>query len=117
MSNKGQTGLGLVDASKAMTTSTWVLVTPEDASRGALEIQNNSAHDILLFFSPLGQGTTTPTPSAGGLGVYCLKAAGVAGSQGGSFEPSGGFIPTNAIWAQGTSGDNLVCSISQSATT
>lgn len=113
MSNKSSSNIPLVDASKAMTTSTWVLVVAEDPVRGALELQNCAANDILLFFSPAGQGAVAPTVTAGQAGVYCLKAAATAGSQGGSFEPAGGAIYTNAIWARGTTGDTLVCGISK----
>lgn len=90
-----------------------VLVAAEDDTRAALELMNCSAHDILIYFSPLGQGATAPTIVAGAAGIYTLAAAPSAGKQGGSFEPQGGFMPTNAIWAQGTNNDILVCSVSQ----
>lgn len=112
MANKSQTGLGLVDKSATMTGSP-VLVVAEDANRGALLLMNCSAHDISFVFSALGAGGTAPTITAGAAGVYTLKAAASAGSQGGSFEPDGGFVPTNAIWATGTNADVLVCHVSQ----
>lgn len=112
MANKSQTGLGLVDKSTTMTGSP-VLVVAEDDGRGGLLMMNCAAHDILFVFSPLGAGTTAPTITAGAAGVYCLAAASAAGKQGGSYEPDAGYIPTNAIWAQGTNADILVCHVSQ----
>ena len=111
MANKSQTGVGLVDSSTTMTGSA-VLVAAEDDSRGALLLMNCAANDILFVFAALGS-TATPTITAGAAGVYCLKAASAAGTQGGSYEPDAGYIPTNAIWAKGTNADILVCHTSQ----
>ena len=91
-----------------------VLVAAEDITRGALELMNSSAHDILIYFAEAGS-TATPTMSAGAAGIFCLAAAATAGSQGGSFEPQGGFIPPNAIWAQGTNNDILAVLLSKKA--
>lgn len=115
MSNRGQSGVGLVDVSATMTGSP-VLVAAADNVRGALLLMNTAAHDILIYFAPLGSGAT-PTITAGAKGVYTLAAATPAGAgkQGGSYEPDGGFIPTNAIWAQGTNGDVLVGHVSQAS--
>lgn len=111
IANKGQTTILLLDVSKAMTTNTSVLVSAEDAGRGALLLMNCAANDILIYFAP-SPGTATPTITAGAAGVYCLKAASGAGTQGGSYEPDAGYIPGNAIWAKGTTGDTLVAHVS-----
>lgn len=111
MSNKSQTNVGLKDYSATMTGSP-VKVIAEDQTRGALLLMNCAAHDILIYFAPLGNNGVAPTITAGAAGVYCLGAASAAGKQGGSFEPDGGYIPTNEIWASGTNSDVLVCSAS-----
>jgi hypothetical protein len=93
-------------------TGSSVLVAAEDPSRGALLLMNCSAHDISFVFAPLGT-TSAPTVTAGAAGVFTLAAAASAGKMGGSYEPDAGFIPTNAIYANGTNNDILVCYISQ----
>lgn len=111
IANKSQSGIGLVDKSATMTGSA-VLVAAEDAERAALLMINCSAHDITFAFAPLGS-TTAPTLTAGAAGVYTLAAGSAGGKAGGAYEPDGGFIPTNAIWALGTASDVLVCYVSQ----
>lgn len=110
IANKGQTTILLKDVSATMTGNA-VLVAAEDTGRGALLLMNCAANDILIYFAP-SPGTATPTITAGAAGVYCLKAASGAGTQGGSYEPDAGYIPGNAIWAKGTNADILVAHVS-----
>jgi hypothetical protein len=109
LSNKSQTNASLKDYSATMTGSA-VRVIVEDETRGALLMMNCAANDILIYFAPAGNNGTTPTITAGAAGVYTLAKAAGAGQQGGSYEPDGGFVPTNEIWAKGTNGDILVVS-------
>lgn len=111
MANKSQSNGLLKDFSATMTGSP-VKVIVEDPARSALLMMNCSAHDILIYFAPAGNAGVAPTITAGAANVYCLAAASSAGKQGGSYEPDGGFIPTNEIWAQGTNTDILVVSAS-----
>lgn len=114
MANKSQSSVFFTNPGSSSVTMTGspVLVAPEDITRGALELMNCSAHDILIYFAEAGD-TSTPTMSAGAAGIFTLAAAASAGKQGGSYEPSGGFIPPNALWAQGTNTDILAVLISK----
>lgn len=113
MSNKSQTGLGLTDASVTFSASaTWTQVAKEDAERGALLLMNVGGSNMGVFFAPLGGiggvPNTAPSISAttGTSGVYTLVSNG-------SYEPDGGFVPNNEVWAFGTSTQVLTASISQ----
>lgn len=109
MSNKSQTGLGIVDKSVTLTGSVQQVL-KEDDSRGALLLMNCSAHDILIYFPTLGNGNVAPSSiNAGAAGVFTLAAAASAGKMGGSYEPDGGWVPTNELWCNGTGSDVLVC--------
>lgn len=112
IANKSQSSVGLVDASFTLTGGVDQILTEDKGGvRGALLMMNCSAHDINFVFPSLGNANTAPTITAGAKGVYCLKAAASAGSQGGSYENDGGWVPQNEIWAKGTNGDVLVVSV------
>lgn len=102
MANKSQTSGGLVDFSITVSAA-WQRVLPEDNTRGALELMNAGANNMGLYWAPLGNNKTVPTPTGiGSKGVFTLVPTG-------SFEPAGGFIPTNELWVIGTASDNFTC--------
>lgn len=105
MSNKSQTGVGLVDSSILSLSGSSQQLMAENPSRGALQIMNTGSANIGVRFVPLG-GTRTDYPAAiAGIGTFTIVP-------GGSYEPDGGWIPQNAIEVIGTAAQPVACSYS-----
>lgn len=102
MANKSQTGIGITDRSLTLTGSSQQLMA-QNATRGALQIMNVGSANIAIAFASLVEpdlyGNLVPAPTA----TASIAAAGsYTIVPGGSYEPDGGFIPTNAIFVIGT---------------
>lgn len=107
MANKSQTTAGLRDVSVTVA-ATWTRVCAEDqgGTRSVLLMMNTGTHNMGIYFAPIGNNNTTPTPvGIGTAGVYTMVPNG-------SYEPDGGFIPQNEVWVIGTASDVLTASIS-----
>lgn len=109
LSNKSQSSVGWVDKSITVSAS-WQKVCDEDkgGARGVLELMNVGTHNMGVCFPPLGNNGATPTFTAtiGSAGVYTIVPTG-------SYEPTGGQIPSNEVWVFGTASDVLVASVTQ----
>lgn len=100
MANKGSSSVGLVDASISSLSGSSQLLIAENNTRTGLLIMNTGINNIGIAFAPLGG---TATAALGVAGTYTIVPNG-------SYEPDGGFVPSNAIYIIGTAGQPVTAS-------